>query len=286
MKHFFTTTITLLLSLSCLHAQRIHFTDTSNRWEIVTHGFGEIGTSYRTIQLQDTIIESSEWLYFELYDWGTIVLLREDTANGKVFAKYPAGWDTTTFVFYDFDMAVGDSLKIPGHEEGTYLYTICHEILPDVMINDIPHKTFRTGTLCDELYNYVIEGVGSVRGPQFQLFFDCGEYPVHLNCFEHKGGHPVFSAVFDNKCLHDDIEKVQLKGNQVRISPNPALDKLFLEAETPVRLSIHNILGRQVYQGTLKDRLILDISAWQAGTYLVRFIDTKSSSTVKRFLKL
>ena len=72
----------------------------------------------------------------------------------------------------------------------------------------------------------------------------------------------------------------------VSLFPNPAKDKLNIEASEPIKMfEIYNINGALVSrQRNGSDRIEIDVESYAAGTYLIR-LTTESTVEVRRFVK-
>jgi len=293
MKQFFSMIILLLCCVVfSTQAQQIHFTDTSNRWEVRIDGFvEETGPTlyYSRYLLRDTLFNGEQG-YVHYHQSGSGIFLdeyalfiTEDTIAGKVYAR-KIYEDTSRFVLYDFNMEEGDTLYIPNWSGGL-IPNICIAVGDDVLINGVPHRTFDVFGDC---YEYtVIKGIGSLTHP-FYEYLGCWERTTfRLNCFENNGIRPVFSDLFTNEC-YLSIDNREASKPTINLSPNPASGLLNISASQPGRnypFSICDITGRQVYRGVVKEQAIVDIAAWQSGMYITRITDEKGNTTVKKFIK-
>jgi len=114
-----------LLACSSVHAQKIRFTDISNRWTLVEAGWGDLGRvrSYvRHVVFQsDTSIAGYDYRRLEYLDGFKVLLaLREDTVSGKVYFRFitpsfwsAAGTDTLEHLLFDYNLKVNDSFIVP-----------------------------------------------------------------------------------------------------------------------------------------------------------------------------
>jgi hypothetical protein len=60
------------------------------------------------------------------------------------------------------------------------------------------------------------------------------------------------------------------QSKKVKIYPNPAYDRLYIEAEGDVTINMINIAGETVVRTSVIDKSSIDISTLPAGVYFVR----------------
>ena len=74
--------------------------------------------------------------------------------------------------------------------------------------------------------------------------------------------------------------------NKVNIYPNPAKNQITIEYNSIKNqdLAIYNLLGQKVYTTTFKDKVDIDISAFQNGVYFIK-INTDKQAIIKKFVK-
>jgi hypothetical protein len=82
------------------------------------------------------------------------------------------------------------------------------------------------------------------------------------------------------------IGDFQLTESLVRIYPNPANDKLYIETVKPSTFEIFNLLEKKVYQqeaipGTRK----VDVSTWRSGIYIVNIESNQQVYVQKLIIK-
>lgn len=288
MKHLL---LPILLALSFgAAAQKIHFTDTSNRWT-VKHAYynditGKTSIVYRTWSLRDTVVLGESVMYFIDQDgfttYGPEAYFQEDTVNNIILGKYiewenPDSFKTKTL--YDFSIDAGDSFEV------NFGHIVCNEIQPDVAIESIPYRVFRTSHHFSG--PYIIESIGGLGGP-FSTWVSFDEYLIGLTCFEHKGVQVDFSDYFANDCEILSVNEKSRQSINLSLFPNPAAGYINIEAANTINrmsLSVFDVLGREIYRGNLQNATKIDISTWADGIYMVHVKDEQGNISIGRFTK-
>jgi FG-GAP-like repeat len=62
-----------------------------------------------------------------------------------------------------------------------------------------------------------------------------------------------------------------LAGMEVGLAPNPAAKQVRLWAARPARVHVYSLVGAPVWEGQVEGEYILEVGAWAAGVYLVKF---------------
>jgi hypothetical protein len=200
--------ITLLVMLSAVSfGQKIHFTDTSNKW----HGFTYapelvLPNAFPYSYYYSDTITYSGVVYLQLFSPGFSVsaYVREDTSAGKVYAvEIGPLSDSTEHVLYDYNLHVNDTFKYP-HMTAYYVTAT-----DSVLINSIWHKTWHLAPVNDTTVSHmipveydVIQGIGSVQMPLFPANPTVFEFYPYLTCFDNHSFTPRLShkvgTYFDN----------------------------------------------------------------------------------------
>lgn len=287
MKHLL---LPILLALSFgAAAQKIHFTDTSNRWT-VRHAYyneitGKTSNVYRTWSLRDTVVLGESVMYFIDQDgvrFESDLYIQEDTLNNIIKAKF-IDWDTpdafTVKTLYDFSIEPGDSFEV------NFGHIVCNEIQPDVSIESLPYRVFTTSHHFSG--PHIIESIGGLGGP-FSTWSNFDEYLIGLTCFEHKGVQVTFSDYFANDCEILSVNKKSKQSINLSLFPNPAAGYMNIEAANTIdrmSLSVFDVLGREMHRGNLQNTTKIDISTWADGVYIIHVKDEHGNIATNRFMK-
>ncbi len=271
-------------------SQKIHFTDTGNRWQI-TGLFIDMNQYHdysNTIYhfTADTVIGSV--IYKRLNGF----MIREDTALGKVFVKGPCllyqlpyNLDTNEQVLYDYDLRLNDTVKY-RYGNDTQLFKIT--AFDSTIINGAWHKTWKYKTintiLQDASERTVIEGIGSTGGFWWPLQYWFFEHTMQLTCFYTLTGQPPVSPAIDN--YFDNSHSCTLAINsglyanmqKLSVVPKPANAVAQIECSQSIQngsLALYNIIGQQVYKTAINNQNILPIGRYisMPGTYFYRVVD-------------
>jgi hypothetical protein len=251
-------------------AQKIRFTDTSNRWKIESI-VGMIGESCQELAIMkmgpDTTIHGLAYkmpqvLYYsrrcELANGGswntggqagakiTGGYYREDTILNRLYCRSTWPGDTAEYIIFDAGWRIGDTLNW-----GAGVSLVNKSIVvgyDSAFLNNSWHKVFRmayavsagSGSGFD-----IVEGIGCTKGPG---------YPVHavvpfensdwLRCFEHSGQRPAFSLAsglysgFNNtsSCNVAPLSvKPSITDAAVTVVPNPGGSLAILQMGKTIR---------------------------------------------------
>lgn len=291
MKNLLFLSILSLVGLQA-NAQKIRFTDTTNRWttnwNAYTPHMNPLKNTYiysykGTVQLNNhtyLILSAPCKPYY--FPHNDSALIREDTASGKVFAiteEYP-----TEFVLYDYNLQVGDTFSSP------YLgSTRIVQSIDSTLINNTWHKVFsfkwtNPGTPRTDVNYKVIEGIGTDATPLHAI---CGDYRssfgnfvqnFDLICFSTQGTTPTLSPKVHeldniNSCVLD-INKLTAE-EEPAIYPQPARDRI--EIDLPERsrysaITIYDGVGRLLFIEAYQDKQRISIHnlSLASGVYYYR----------------
>jgi hypothetical protein len=296
--------LSLLLALGS-YAQKVHFSDTTNKW-VTTFGYGGSGASnWNTIYSYYNYADSSaEWngkTYHVLIRNGMpIALVREDTALQKVFLKpietfygdYLKVRSTGEFVYMDYSLQVNDTLEMPLTYNNSFNIdtpaTSKHVVvaIDSILMNNIWHKVFTmqvvSGFEFGGHYTW-IEGMGSsTTGPIIEPAHPPGGINKMI-CFQNKGTYPIASlTACDNPA---GINPAGLDNKvSFEIFPNPASTTLSVHADKSGRedciVSLSDCFGRNIYTKRFKHQVQIDVSAFAEGLYFLQL--QQGNNTVAR----
>lgn len=195
-------TICILLCLCTIksEAQRIHFTDTSNKWAMLYYDLG-ITAPMHTRYGVDSVISGQR--YHRLvttcfYAFPKMDLaVREDTVNGKIYFRFITArfWesgdtDTLEHLLFDYGLRLGDTLKT-DYATHTHRYEV---IQYDSVLLD--NQYYKHWLLKDALRQgatlsyHFIEGIGTTMSPVYSVCSEIGFRAVQLRCFVNNGSRP------------------------------------------------------------------------------------------------
>ena len=252
-------------------AQKIRFCDTSNKW---SHPFCDWGTGTPSIwcsgssswYVEDTVISGIN--YHQIHtnnpaSQSTIAVVREDTLLNKVYFRLLYAVDTTEHILYDYNLDVGDTLKI-DFQGKHFRYKI--DALDSVQMAGLYYKRWQTTTGLGRMY--LIEGIGTNMTPMAVIYPNTFENSNQLQCFSNNGlrhrckpSTPVMNPqpnspnFFDNdsSCVKysappDEVGSLQ-SGSKPRIVPNPGGKEAMLILPSTTghySLTIRDVVGRVV----------------------------------------
>ncbi len=278
----------LACSCTATFAQRIHFTDTSNYWKVISFD-------------PDRAIGSQMWHFAGNVLQGSVV--REDTVTHKVYAisNHAPDYDTNEHLVYDYKLQMGDTIK-------THYARHVVTAIDSIQMNGSWYKLWDMhGIWADSvastgmmLTDYkVLEGLGCLSTPMFPDFPFTFEIYGEVVCFENKSIRPTFSSnpiyYFDNtasctKSFGLSVANVGLNVAQPALYPNPVNEatRLYLPANFEGAVTITKVDGSVVYSQEIKggNSILIADKITAPGLYFYRTNDSKTGSTASgKFIK-
>lgn len=279
------TLFLLWLIVSCYtgFAQKIHFTDSTNIWHEQISFFNDFDPyiEYYTFHyVSDTVFAGHTYRKVnhsvEYYFAGNFSYVREDTVARKVYF-----WDyehDSDIVLYDYNLAVGDTFKVRYTCDNRYVVLG----MDTVQINGTWHTVWefsnRIGGLCGTNFrSYIIEGVGCINDPFYQLWEGGVEPPQpSVYCFLSNGITPPLSKTIHvlNNLSSCRANTEILRGNHTCLAayPVPAVNFINITGvQETTQLTITNTLGQVMCTQLIGSSGIkLDITSFAPGVYSIR----------------
>ncbi|MES2702825.1 MAG: PKD domain-containing protein [Bacteroidota bacterium] len=153
----------------------------------------------------------------------------------------------------------------------------------------------KAGTALSRTFTYTgtTVGVDSVRWTFGDGAFANGLTAAHTYA---DSGTRIICAIAYSRCGNDTtcdtvklIKPVAVDGlllEQVRITPNPAHDELYIENAAGCEVELYDMVGKRLYSEVMAShRQVVDIEVLAAGVYMVRIITPAHHTRVIRLLK-
>ena len=282
-------------------AQKIHFTDPSNRWVDLFTSYNSPMPSSEWHEYYhyagDTVINTTTYMvmpcpfWFASYSSGAVSFIREDTILNKVFILI----NDTEQVFMDYNLVIGDALihkDCNNHISKYYVSSI-----DSTLINSVYHKVWKF-ILADPpssfaSYYYVIEGIGCTNSPLYILLPGAFESTENLTCFFNNGTYPIVSPPvleYDASIYFNNHTGCTVGINTSRnptlsytLSPNPAHKELTISGNDKITLvAITNLLGQTVYSQQYNTQQVqIDVADLPKGIYFIKV----NGFEVRKFVK-
>lgn len=215
--------------------------------------------------------------YFESRDKDRDILLREDSATGRLWCRYPdtflpmeSEWSETELLLADMRLSTGDTFEVFRIHESDiipHIYTVVDTLTVDhrrtiVLQDENDEIKFIEGVGCTNLFDYCMY---FYNWTALRCCLKDGEL-VYRNSNLGGGNECAMSVVsIDNRVTTQDIS----------IHPNPCADKLWITGE-----NIHSVILCDVRGNTLKSTNTtwqpLDVSSLPHGIYFLHFIANNS----------
>jgi hypothetical protein len=287
MKARFVFNFFLCSTLSTVDAQS--FVDTSNVWSIQEcWNFGPCYPLYYRF-IGDTLLDGQ--IYRKLYistlpdvSAGSLAVMMREDSDHVVYGYQ----DTSEFVYYDMDMAVGDSVTVTTNGcpwEITFV-VYSHDTL--TLLNGEQRRRWQLvsdGWMTDTW----IEGIGSVWGPfSHQILYCTADIYWYLNCFTQNDTlkYQAFPS-----CGYTTVGMTQLEEEHIiQVMPNPFHGDVRLTTDGPCpngTVEVRDVFGRIVLQGQgdLASGVTLDASGLRAGMYTMQCTCNGDHIVARRLVK-
>jgi hypothetical protein len=260
------------------YAQKIRFTDTTNRWYICNTD-PWVPKSLRHSFVKEfkggMIIGGLQYHFYTFHNWG-YQLIREDTLTGKIYCRRPQ--DTFDVLMYDYNLAVGDTIVSYAMGDTTLL-TVSSTSM--VQINNVSHKVWAFnpgGTL--------VEGIGTGLGPG--MFEPPGPDKWSPTCcFENNGARVIFSpkpwTTMDCTLSIDEIDYNEVTAGVLTNPLTPDSRIVLPQLAEIAKLKIINTAGQRVVDKTLKHVREIPLGEYElpAGVYFYTVKDAKLQNAYK-----
>ena len=300
----------LLFSASTTNAQRIRFTDHTNKW--VTYGIGYntplshncgygrdtilSGRTYRSVMDTLTVFDPS--YPYPSYDTNKY-FVREDTTDRMVYYRAPF-LDTFEHVLYNYNLNDGDSI--------IYMFGNADSVtrIDSIIIDGLQYKVLymQSKTSSGIPKNYVVvEGIGSTTNPTFPITGSNFEYVEDLICFRENNIAPLLTFPYGYDSVpHIDtlincsvsVESLYLAvptssnpGSRISVEPNPATDYVDINStkgfDDHTIIFVHDLNGKCIYQKQIASHtqtVTINTSSWPNGLYI--FISQDKNGLLSR----
>lgn len=204
--------------------------------------------------------------------------LRNDSANKKVWVRYPNA--TADSLFYDFDINVGDTIHKTIND------TVVVDSVDTVYLGNRYRKKFyiTTNNYCTPGYgfDYMIEGVGRSTGFAGRDYCALAGGGYDLVCTGDSSGGIFPDSIGCN--LTTNLNEKEQKIENFEFYPNPTSGKVNLTFEKPLQsIEVYNLQGQKVQEINPKNR------SWelpqQSGLYLIRIQDEEGRIHTEKVIK-
>lgn len=252
----------------------------------------------------DTVAIGDYSYYYHYHPYDNIkhVCLREDTANGRLYARYDTVADADEFLLCDLSLSVGDTFVLP---EGIWSVggdkIMVVDSITYVSGKKVIHLTLQNGhdfffatsnVSWMEEYNISLRFMEGI-GPIF------GIYPTSAVSFEPHLGLLLCMHKDDTLCYmtHEALGCEQYGAGMpeypqsfLRVSPNPTSGKVTLafvtEEEISGQVVVRDMAGRvHTLLSVAGNYNVLDLSSLPQGIYMLTFIDDKNRFVTKKLIK-
>jgi len=242
-----------------IQAQKIRFTDTSNKWGLFhrnndgpTVYYWSISQFYST----DTVLSGITYRHFTSTRGQSgqkpEFAFREDTLSGKIFVRFLSGQsnpytDTLEHLFFDYGLVVGDTLK-SNYPNQNWIHIVT--AIDTIKLAGIPHRRWfmnvlMTGSGLLAAPFQFIEGLGTANGPAFPIFPVNFENIDALRCFMNQNQNPPCSPALQTFVdSFNNITSCKPSGvltnkpeNTITITPNPGNSEISLNLPSEIHFA-------------------------------------------------
>jgi hypothetical protein len=269
------------------------FGATQTSWNVAYFVMSDWTLTDSLIVCNDTIINSYTYKYVK--DIGSMNFdgfLREDTMTGEVWYK-DKSYNQEEFLIMDLSLNVGDTFIM--HKSQFPEDSIA--VVDSIKYNGGSKIIFLSPkiVLWNENLTF-IEGIGPNAGIIFQLYQTVNFYPEgsRLLC-SYKDDIQAYTNTgppFYGKChvLLGSIEENQSENSELRVFPNPSIDKVQIEYDgyKPYSLEVFDYTGKYIEsrENIFSLRYELDMTDYIGGLYFIKTIGNDGKYAARSILKL
>lgn len=230
---------------------------------------------YHAYEEYDTDFECS----FTILDYeGNELYTSADLEDG-IFMTYENNCEEGPLTCYPVQNLQGDYQWHDDEEYGAYISWD----RPDITANLHHFKVLRsTGVYKDEVLVAEIPYDGNNSYEYFDNTYDLiqSEFVYYsVNCVYIRGEEQCESEWSDVGFWITDIEENTDKN--IDVYPNPTNGLLNIEGQGTMHITVSNLLGQKLQEVTAEGSIVLDLSRFESGMYLVR-IETENGVTIQK----
>lgn len=217
--------------------------------------------------------------YSEGRDSSLDFFLREDTATGKLWCRFPDG--NADFIIADMSLSIGDTIWLPNYVDyrDSVMYTVQDTLTQDgyyrITLNDEFSERsimFIEGVGCSNLFDYLRL---HIIGSQMVCCNKDGELIYHYSMEGWSEEDCVVRPVGINDCVENQ---------KVHIWPNPCNDWIYINSDEYIESAkIYDMMGHLILDNiSCKDKVC--IKNLPQGIYLL-FVKTNHSKSNIKIIK-
>ena len=245
-------------------------------------------------------IDDNTYFYYQEY---FSVFLREDTMNGRLYARYSTNTTDAEYLLCDLSLSEGDTFMLQDGSAHWSLYGDRKMIVDSVgypsgrkvvylsLCNYSNEVFYSSGYISSTDFNISLrfmEGVGPMYGvypPTVSSEKDLGV----LLCL-YKDGNLYYMTHETLGCYQSAADVPLYPESCLQVYPNPTNNQVILEFITEEEVSgtvmVRDMVGRVCQQFSVNDKkTVLDLSALPQGVYMLTFIDQQSRIITKKIVK-
>ena len=230
---------------------------------------------YHAYEEHDTDYECS----FTILDYEGNELYTSANLEDGVFMTYENNCEEAPLTCYPVQNLQGEYQWHNGEEYGAYISWD----RPDITANLHHFKVLRsTGAYKDEVLVAEIPYDGNNSYEYFDNTYDLiqSEYVYYsVNCVYIRGEEQCESEWWDVGFWITDIEENTDKN--IDVYPNPTNGLLNIECQGTMHICLSNLLGQKLQEVTAEGSIVLDLSRFESGMYLVR-IESENGVTMQK----
>lgn len=233
------------------------------------------------------------------------IFLREDTVNGRLFARYSTDEAEDEYLLCDLSLSVGDTFVLTSGSVNWGYYEENMKMVVDSIGYPSGKKVIYLSLLdCNYWHFYntyaapymtsefnislrFMEGVGPMYGvcPPYSWMETAGA----LLCL-HKDNNLYYMTHETLGCFQSTCDIPLFPESSLQVYPNPTSDQVTLEFITEEEVSgtviVRDIVGRVCRLFSVNDKkTVLDVSVLPQGVYMLTFIDQRNRRITKKFVK-
>jgi hypothetical protein len=267
--------------------------DSYAEWHVTGCNSGCVTDKYYTIG--DTVISGTHYKFLDMYHFMKNFLIREDTAERKIYLRFLGSSKPADQLLYDFKMTVNDTIDIVN-PNSPFPTNAGKFVLDSIISKPLIHKNYRhfylhsLDSITSGVKNTIwVEGIGSLC-----LINSPGAPPNisgvgQLSCFFNNGiqEYEDLDSISSCQAVYPiSVKENSRFKNKISLAPNPCNNSITvlvagydLEGQM---IEVINVLGKTEF--IVQYHNSIDISSLPSGLYFIRFTE-KDQPCVLKFIK-
>ena len=184
-------------------------------------------------------------------------------------------------LIYDFSLTEGETFLLKQSFDDTGSILTVTKVDSIELLDGTLRKRIKLNCELNNSLSWV-QGIGNTSRPLANTIFACQfEFNIQLLCYAEFGQTQFESVNNFQSCWVTDVEEIP--ESEISIYPNPVSNKLFIDAETPIKFAkIYNLQGQLMIENS--ETHSIDITELSAGMYFLNLVNKDGQELSKRIV--